>query len=267
MNKVPWFDEAEVPAHAVTVFRPKQTRFCVVIPLLNEGERIRVQLQRMHTQGVMDAADVIIADGGSSDGSVAPENLQAVGVRTLLTKQAAGRLGTQLRMAYAYALREDYEGIVTIDGNNKDSTESIFEFLRELAAGTDFVQGSRFVPGGQAVNTPWIRHAAIRAIHVPVCRVASGFAWTDTTSGYRAYSRRLLTDPRLQPFRAVFANYELLCYMTIRAPQLGFRVREIPVCRRYPESGKTPTKISFLRGNLDLLRTLFRAAVGGYNVP
>ena len=55
-----------------------------------------------------------------------------------------GRLSAQLRMAYDYALKMGYKGLVTIDGNNKDSVESIYEFIDLLKKGYDFVQGSRF---------------------------------------------------------------------------------------------------------------------------
>ena len=33
-------------------------------------------------------------------------------------------------MAYKFALDEGYEGIVTVDGNRKDSVESIYEFIK-----------------------------------------------------------------------------------------------------------------------------------------
>ncbi|UUZ47154.1 hypothetical protein LP420_27115 [Massilia sp. B-10] len=55
----------------------------------------------------------------------------------------------------------------------------------------------------------------------------SGFRWTDTTQGFRAYSRKMLSDPRVAPFREVFASYELLAYLSLRVPQLGFRCIEL----------------------------------------
>ena len=40
---------------------------------------------------------------------------------------------------------------------------------------------------------------------------------------------------------------------------------EIPVTRAYPKTGKTPTKISFFKGNSELLRILFKNMQGAYN--
>ncbi|MEZ5392932.1 MAG: hypothetical protein R2724_08660 [Bryobacterales bacterium] len=91
-------------------------------------------------------ADIIIADGDSSDGSTEEGFLRSCGVRTLLVTRERG-LGTALRMGFDYALAQGYEGVVTVDGNGKDGVGAIPEFLRLLDQGYDFIQGSRFVRG------------------------------------------------------------------------------------------------------------------------
>jgi len=211
-------------------------------------------------------ADIVIVDGGSTDGSLETEKLTQRGVRGLLVKTGPGRLSAQLRCAYAFALDQGYEGIVTIDGNDKDDPEAIPRFVAALEEGVDFVQASRFIEGGVAEGTPRSRDIAIRWIHAPLLRLASGFPWTDTTQGFRAYSRRLLLDPRVQPFRDVFATYELLAYMSYRAPRIGYRCVELPTTRRYP-AGETPTKISGVKGNLSILAILVRTARGRFDPP
>lgn len=47
-------------------------------------------------------ADIIIVDGGSTDGSLNPNILQEKGVRGLILKTAPGKLSAQLRCAYAF---------------------------------------------------------------------------------------------------------------------------------------------------------------------
>ena len=125
---------------------------------------------------------------------------------------------------------------------------------------------SRYIPGGKALNTPLLRTMAIHLLHAPVISLAAGFRYTDTTNGFRAFSRHYLLDNRVQPFREIFVTYELLAYLSIRASQLKMRTLEIPVTRIYPKEGKTPTKISFLRGNLLLIKILF-LALGGKFAP
>jgi len=218
----------------------------------------------MRLIGIASLADILIVDGGSTDGSLKSDDLQRMGVRACLEKIGPGKLSAQLRCGYAFALEAGYEGIVTIDGNDKDDPVAIPAFLRALEQGNDFVQGSRFIAGGVAENTPKVRDWAIRGIHAPMLRRASGFHWTDTTQGFRAYSRRILLDERVAPFRDVFQTYELLAYLSYRIPQLGYRCLELPTARRYP-TGVVPTKISALSGNLAVLRILFMACAGRYN--
>src|SRR5215472_8513168 len=147
----------QLPEHRIQEFAPKTRDYCVGIPIINEGERIRSQLRRMTDCGIANFADMILFDGGSTDGSLDEPFLRANSVRTLITKLGPGKQGAQLRMGFAYALRQGYQGVVTIDGNGKDSVESIAAFVRALKEGTDFVKGSRYPPGGAAINTPFIR--------------------------------------------------------------------------------------------------------------
>lgn len=254
-----------VPAHTVAELAPRRTRYCVCVFVLNEGERIRAQLQRMAP--VAGLADIVVADGGSTDGALEPELLRAAGVRALLTKTGPGRLSAQMRMALAWAMAQGYDGAITIDGNGKDDPSAISRFVEALDADADHVQGSRYVPGGVAENTPIARTIGVRLLHAPLISLAARHRYTDTTNGFRGYSRRLLLDPRVAPFRDVFVGYELHYYLAIRAARLGFRVTEVPVTRRYPRGGPTPTKISPLRGNLGILATLVRAALHRFDPP
>lgn len=253
----------QVPSFRALEFAPKRSRFLVCIPVIDEGPRIARQLEKM--MPISSGIDVVIADGGSTDGSLATHHLQERQVRALLTKTGPGRLSAQMRMAIAWGLEQGYAGFVFVDGNDKDDTRAIPEFVRALEAHCDHVQGSRYVAGGRAMNTPLARHLAVRLLHAPLISIAAGRRYTDTTNGFRAYSARLLLDPRVQPFRDVFAAYELHYYLAIRAARLGFEVIELPVTRAYPADGPTPTKISPLRGHWRIFTTLIRAVTGSYN--
>jgi len=254
----------QIPAMDTPLWLGKQHQYCVVIPVINEGERIKSLLKRMNALHVYLMADVIIVDGGSTDGSLELAFLKEVGVRGLLVKKGPGKLSAQLRCAYSFALDQGYDGIVTIDGNDKDDPEPIPRFIQALEDGIDFVQASRYLKGGVAINTPKSRDLAIRFIHAPCLSIASGFKWTDTTQGFRAYSRRMLIDPQISPFRDIFETYELLAYLSYRVPKLGYRCLELPTTRRYPE-GEIPTKLSGFRGNVEVMKTLFRACLGMCN--
>lgn len=259
MNKL----HREIPEHTVQELKEKKTRYCLCIPVINEGEKIRKQILKLSS--FTNDIDIILCDGGSTDGSTETSFLLENGIRTLLTKSGTGKLSAQLRMGYSYAIDQGYEGIVTVDGNGKDDIRAIPNFINALERGYDFVQGSRFIQGGHAINTPLSRFVAIKLIHAPFISFLAGFHYTDTTNGYRAYSRALLQDIRIDPLRKIFDTYELLAYLSVKAPRLGFRTTEIPVTRVYPKTGKVPTKISPLQGNILLMKILLSLAFNKYD--
>jgi dolichol-phosphate mannosyltransferase len=257
----------QIPAFETCEFFPRRARYALGIPVLNENGRIQTQLRAMKDLGIDEQIDIVIADGGSTDGSLDLPLVAENGVRSKLIKRGPGKLSAQLRMFFAYALLEGYDGFVIIDGNNKDGVEAIPEFISHLEAGWDYVQGSRYRPGGVEENTPLSRKLAVRMLHAPILSLAAGFHYTDTTNGFRALSRHVLLDERVQPFRDVFDTYNLHFYLSLMAPRLGYRVCEIPVTRRYPKTGKIPSKIKGMRANLEILKLLFKTVRGDYLPP
>ncbi len=259
MNNTNW----EIPAFEKFEISPKKNKYCLCIPIINEGEKFKNQL--FEVAKFSNIVDIIICDGGSTDKSTDLEFLRKNNVSSLLVKTGKGKLSAQLRIGYSYALNKGYEGIITVDGNGKDDINTIPSFINELENGYDFIQGSRFVSGGYAINTPLSRLLAIKLIHAPLISLLAGFHYTDTTNGYRAYSKKLLTDERVAPFRDIFETYELLFYLSVRAPKLGFKTKEIPVTRKYPKNVKIPTKISPIKGNLKLIKILIELLFEKYN--
>jgi dolichol-phosphate mannosyltransferase len=258
LSKITW----EPPDFDVSEFFPRRTEYCVCITVFNEGDRIRDQLSRMNPRAA--SADILIADGKSTDGSTEPKFLRDMGVRALLSTDERG-LSTATRMGVAYAMQEGYEGIVTIDGNGKDGVEALPDFLAELHNGYDLVQGSRFRRGGVHKNTPWDRRFGIQAIVVPLLSLSCGFRYSDPSNGFRGMSMRFLTDPRVQPLRRLFVRFNLQQYFVWRAAKLGFKIKEVPVKRVYPDDGTVPTKIHGLRPKFLYLREFLEVMAGRCN--
>ena len=136
-----------------------------------------------------------------------------------------------------------------------DSSAAMLAKARSRQPGPDYVQGdiATFTPDADQNST------------VSGYDPSIDITFTDTTNGYRAYSRRYLLDPRVQPFRDVFMRYELLFYLTARAGQIGMKVGHVPVRRRYPANAATPTKITGFGGKFDVLKQTFGAAFGAYH--
>lgn len=255
--------EKQVPKYSIQKFAPKKNNTALVIPIINEGERILLQLKKINS--INPKVDIIIADGGSTDGTLENILKEEIQISAFLVKDDKGKLSAQLRMAFDYCMQEEYENVITMDGNNKDGEDGIQIIQNALLRGFDFVQGSRFIRGGEAINTPLSRLFAIRLIHAPITSVGASFWYTDTTNGFRGHSAKLLNSSKMKIFRDIFDTYELIAYIPIQATKLNFRVTEVPVKRMYPLEGVIPTKIHGIWANLRVLKILFSAVIGGYS--
>jgi glycosyltransferase involved in cell wall biosynthesis len=99
-----------VPRFECTEYAPKTKDYVVLIPIINEGDRIHKELFRAKKHNVSDYADIVICDGGSTDGCTEEQKLRKLDVNTLLVKRDSGKQGAQLRMGFWWALQRGYEG-------------------------------------------------------------------------------------------------------------------------------------------------------------
>jgi dolichol-phosphate mannosyltransferase len=254
--------QKQVPEFRIEFQKEKKNRYAVCVFVINEGEKVRKQLRAM--QSFASELDVIIADGGSADGSFDGDILEETGVTALIVKTGPGKLSAQMRMGLSWCMDQGYEGVITIDGNGKDGIEAIPRFIDLLEQGYDHIQGSRFITGGFHKNTPASRYWGVKLLHSPLISLAARFHYTDTTNGFRGYSRKMLLHENVLPFRECFQAYELHYYLAVRSARLNLQCIETPVSRTYPK-GKVPTKINGLKGNIVVLKTLFKASLGCYN--
>lgn len=249
----------EVPKYSKIEFFKKKNKYALVTPVINEGDRIKNQIQKLKKYSKI--IDIIIADGGSTDGSTKSTFLKKNGVRAILICPSGQ--SRQLRVGLSWALNEGYDGVITVDGNGKDDISAIPKFIKALEQGFDYVQGSRFIKGGHHANTPIFREIIARFIISPTLSIGARHWYTDTPNNFRAYSKKYLVHPEVQPFRDIFVRYETLFYLVVRANRLGLKTKEVPVTRKYPK-GQIPTKIVGWKKVVDMVN-IFKIALGYYN--
>ena len=208
--------------------------------------------------------EIVLVNDCSPDDTFAVIEALASGDKRITAVDLAKNFGQHAAiMAGLSHCSGDY--VVCLDDDGQTPADEVGKLLSKLEEGYDLVQGSRFIKGGKAVNTPFIRTVSVRCIHAPIISLTARHKFTDTTNAFRAYSARYLQDDRVKPLRDIFMTYELLAYLSVRATQIGLKACEIPVTRAYPKTGKTPTKISFFKGNGELMKILIRNAKGMYN--
>jgi len=254
----------DVPQYSVRRFADRATKYCIIPIVYNEGEKFIDQLRRMSPNSGL--VDIIVAERRSTDGCTAQELLVRAGVKALLTTDERGA-ALAIRMGLDFAFQQGYEGVILIDGNGKDGVEALQDYVKKLDEGYDFVQGSRFMTGGVEKNTPLLRRIGIRAIMAPLIWVGSGFWYTDGTNGFRGYSLKYLTDPRVEPLRNCFVQFNLQYFLSVKAPQLGLRTVEIPTRRVYPDDGSVPTKVVGFKHNFMAFWEMVLTVAGRYDPP
>lgn len=195
--------------------------------------------------------DVLVVDDGSTDGTA--DLLRGCGLPSVRHETNRG-LGAALKTGIARAIEEGYEAVVVLAGNGKDDPAEIPRFLEALAAGYDYVQGSRFRPGGRHRNLPLVRHVLVRA-HGVLVRLLTGFPATDAINGFRAYRLALFRDARIDVGQPWLDRYEFESYLHCKVLTLGYRVTEVPVSKTYP-AARRGVRYSHVRPVVDWWRIL-----------
>ena len=168
------------------------------------------------------------------------------------------------RAGLAWAMQRGYEGVVILDSNGKDGVSVLPRFFELLGQGYDFVQGSRFMPGGYHENTPLIRQFGIRVVSAGLLWAGTG-TWYSDQNNTKGLSRRFLLDSRVQPFRNVFVGHGLLPFLNYAAARHDFRVIQTPTSRCYPADGTIPSKLVSKRQLLAHLLDYVRVATGRFD--
>jgi hypothetical protein len=156
-----------------------------------------------------------------------------------------------------------FDVAVVMAGNNKDSPEEIPLLLEPIAVGVaDFVQGSRYLKRNASFGEmPYYRRLATR-VHPLLFSLAARRYVTESTNGFRAVHRRVLTDPRIDLSQPWLDEYELEPYLYLRAIQCGFRTVEVPVSKVYPPKALGQTKMQPITGWWSILRPLVLVGLG-----
>ena len=223
----------------------------------NEGEKIRRTIAR-HPQER--PYDLLVMDDGSTDGSL--DHLPSNGVPVLRNPANQG-IGSAMKCVCEYALEREYDVLVIQAGNDKDNPSEIPRLLQPILDGeADFVQGSRFLPGGGYGNTPAYRVLATRYVHPLLFSLSVGKRVTETTNGFRAFRTVILRDARIRWRQDWLDQYELEPYLLYQAIKLGYRHREVPVTKIYPPRAQGYTKMRPITGWWSILRPILLLGLG-----
>jgi dolichol-phosphate mannosyltransferase len=207
---------------------PEQPTVAVVIPALNEAGRIGRVLDRLPPDGRFEA---IVVDDGSDDGT--GDEARAHGAAVVVRHDVRMGVGAAIRDGWQAGRDRGRPLLALISGDDQHDPTQLVGALELLErTGSDYVQGSRWRPGGRVTGPAGRRSLGTRVYSV-IFSVLVGRRVTDATNGFRIFRTSILEDPRVnldQPWRT---SYDLEPYVLYKAIRLGYRVTEHPVTVHY----------------------------------
>jgi dolichol-phosphate mannosyltransferase len=174
--------------------------------------------------------DVIVVDDGSRDQS--PRIAESLGYRLIRHFQNRG-VGAAIRTGIAYAREHRFDYIVIMSSNGKMHADELPLVVGPIVEGrADYVQGSRFLSGGQSPGLSTFRNGAIPLFSL-FASVVLRQRFTDITCGFRAYQLSLFDDPSINLDQSWLDRYELELYVHYFACRRNARIVEVPVTIDY----------------------------------
>ena len=198
----------------------------IIVPTYNEADGIERILGRIRQSAPL--ADVLVVDDSSPDGTgEIADRLAAADARiSVLHRPGKEGLGKAYLAGFERALDGGYEYVVEIDADGSHDPAELPAMLDLAAGGADLVIGSRWVPGGEVRNWPWLRRSISRGGNWYARGVLrSGIR--DITAGYRVFRTSALRDLEFDDVSS--QGYCFQVEMAWRLETSGHRIVEHPI--------------------------------------
>jgi glycosyltransferase involved in cell wall biosynthesis len=210
-----------------TRIHPGRPRIVAAIPCYNEETFIGdiVQQARRYVD------EVIVVDDGSRDDTAAAA--RAAGAIVLKHEKNKG-YGEAIGSCFKAARDVDADILVTLDGDSQHTASEIPAVLEPVVRGeADLAIGSRFMSPDYQKHMPRYRKLGIEII-TWLLNVGSKTKVSDSQSGFRAYSRRLV-DALPVSEKGMGVSVEVIA----RARRARFAIREVPITCIYHRESST----------------------------
>jgi dolichol-phosphate mannosyltransferase len=208
-------------------------RRLAIIPVYREIGKIGTVIERFASQAV-DEVCLVLDDPDETILEEINESRKRTQVPvTIIENPTRNGIGFAIKEGYRYALSHGFDLIVVMAGNGKDDPREIPRLTEPIMKkGFDYVQGSRFLPGGRGEKTPFLRRIFTRLFPF-AWTFLTGVRCTEVTNGFRAYRAAILEDPQINIWQDWLNGYELEYYLHYKVLTLGYRFTERPVSKIY----------------------------------
>ncbi len=200
----------------------------VIIPAYNEEKRIASVVAGVRTS-VPEAVIVVINDCSRDHTAAVARQAGAIVVSHWFNMG----YGAAIQTGYKYAKGTGCDVLVQLDADGQHDPSCIPALVAPVLQGeTDVAIGSRFL--GASYRPPFVRRAGM-ALFRGIVGLITGRSITDTTSGYQALSRDVVSFFSKDIFPIDYPDADML----IMLHRAGFRMMEVPVRMFENSEGKS----------------------------
>jgi glycosyltransferase involved in cell wall biosynthesis len=203
------------------------TKFLTALPVYNEVGHVEPVLDEV----LRYSPHVLVVDDGSTDGTS-----QLLARRTdiqVIRHEKNRGYGAGLKSAFAYALAEGYDVLVTIDCDGQHQPRLIPDFVT-AAADADIVSGSRYLAHFAGDSVPPAERLKINQMLTDELNRRLGLRLTDAFCGFKAYRADALSR-----FDIDELGYAMPIEVWAQASHAGLKIVELPVHLIYLEEERS----------------------------
>lgn len=200
-------------------------KLLVIIPTYNERENVERMVFAIQDLGI--AADILIVDDNSPDGTAGIVKQLQAGAQNVHLIERTGKmgLGTAYVEGFRFAIQHQYDFIFQMDCDFSHDPAELPNFINAMEH-ADLVIGSRYLHGMNVVNWPLKRLLLSYGANV-YTRIVTGIPVKDSTGGFKCFRRSVLEAVALDDVHA--GGYAFQIEMNYRSWKKGFRIKEIPI--------------------------------------
>jgi glycosyltransferase involved in cell wall biosynthesis len=222
----------------------------VAIPCLNEAATIAEVVQAVpRSIPSVGRVDVIVVDDGSTDDTAA--RAEAAGARVLRHARNRG-VGSAFQSAVDYALENDYQLMINIDGDRQFDPQDIPKLVAPIVAGqAEMVTASRFIDPRMIPDMPRVKLHGNRMMSALISSLVRR-RFADVSCGFRCYSRDALL--RLSLHGAF--TYTQETFLDFAAKRV--EIAEVPIQVKYFADRKSRVAGSIARYAVNALKIILR---------
>lgn len=167
-------------------------------------------------------------------------------------------VGAGIRSGIKYGIKNKFDACVILSGDDQHEPQELPMVLKKLQENKrNFIQGSRRLKGGDAVNPPLFREVTTRLFSL-VMTIFTGQHITDGTNGFRAFYLSMFEDSSINLDQEWLNTYELEPYLLYKAVKSkNIDVIEVPITVYYRGEKKSYSKMKPFRDWWRLSRPLF----------